>query len=163
MTKINTLESQWLDTTEGFFLFTQCSVWVFSIVSRAGIQGCRLLSSYRFVFPFTMAQRLKHLPAMRNTQVRSLGWEDPLEKEMATHSSILAWRIPWREEPGGLQSTGSQSDTNQRLNNNKWAYMTLSKPERKLVLAQEKKKLRSYKFITFSAKTLFSMVVERVI
>ena len=55
-----------------------------------------------------VAQRLKCLPAMRETQVQSLGWEDPLEKEMATHSSILAWRIPWREEPGGLQSMGSQ-------------------------------------------------------
>ena len=55
-----------------------------------------------------VAQRLKHLPAMWETWVRSLGWEDPLEKEMATHSSILAWRIPWTEEPGGLQSTGSQ-------------------------------------------------------
>ena len=55
-----------------------------------------------------MAQRLKHLPAMRDTWVRSLGWEDPLEKEMATHSSILAWIIPWTEELGGLQSTGSQ-------------------------------------------------------
>ena len=55
-----------------------------------------------------MAQRLKHLPAMRETWVRSLGWEDPLEKEMATHSSILAWRIPWREESGRLQSMGSQ-------------------------------------------------------
>ena len=55
-----------------------------------------------------VAQRLKHLPAMHETWVRSLGWEDPLEKEMATHSSILAWRIPWMEEPGGLQSTGSQ-------------------------------------------------------
>ena len=54
------------------------------------------------------AQRLKRLPAMRETQVGSLDWEDPLEKEMATHSSILAWRIPWTEEPGGLQSTGSQ-------------------------------------------------------
>ena len=54
-----------------------------------------------------MAQRLKHLPAMQETQVRSLGWEDPLEKEMATHFSILAWRIPWMEEPGGLQSMGS--------------------------------------------------------
>ena len=54
------------------------------------------------------AQRLKRLPAMRETWVRSLGWEDSLEKEMATHSSILAWRIPWTEEPGGLQSTGSQ-------------------------------------------------------
>ena len=55
-----------------------------------------------------MAQRVKHLPAMQETQVLSLGQEDPLEKEMATHSSILAWRIPWTEEPGGLQSTGSQ-------------------------------------------------------
>ena len=55
-----------------------------------------------------MAQRLKRLPAMRETWVRSLGQEDPLEKEMATHSSILAWRIPWAEEPGGLQSMGLQ-------------------------------------------------------
>ena len=55
-----------------------------------------------------LAQRIKHLPAMQETQVQSLGWEDPLEKEMTTHSSILAWRIPWTEEPGRLQSTGSQ-------------------------------------------------------
>ena len=55
-----------------------------------------------------VAQRVKRLPAMRETWVRSPGWEDPLEKEMETHSSILAWRIPWMEEPGGLQSTGSQ-------------------------------------------------------
>ena len=55
-----------------------------------------------------VAQRLKCLPAMRGTWVRSLGWEDPLEKEMATRSSILAWRIPWTEEPGALQSMGSQ-------------------------------------------------------
>ena len=49
-----------------------------------------------------MAQRLKRLPAMQETWVRSLGPEDPLEKEMATYSSILAWRIPWAEEPGGV-------------------------------------------------------------
>ena len=55
-----------------------------------------------------VAQTVKRLPEMWETQVRSLGWEDPLEKEMATHSSILAWRIPWIEEPGRLQSTGSQ-------------------------------------------------------
>ena len=55
-----------------------------------------------------VAQRIKHLPAMQETRVRSLGSEDLLEKEMATHSSIPAWRIPWTEEPGGLQSTGSQ-------------------------------------------------------
>ena len=55
-----------------------------------------------------VAQRLKRLPAMQETLVRSPGQEDPLEKEMTTYSSILAWRIPWTEEPGGLQSTGSQ-------------------------------------------------------
>ena len=53
-----------------------------------------------------VAQRLKRLFAMQETWVRSLGWEDPLKKEMATHSSILAWRIPCMEEPGGLQSMG---------------------------------------------------------
>ena len=58
-----------------------------------------------------MAQMVKCLPTVQETQVRSLGWEDPLEKEMATHSSILAWKIPWTEEPGGLQSMGSQSRT----------------------------------------------------
>ena len=55
-----------------------------------------------------VAQRLKPLPAMPETWDQSLGREDPLEKEVATHSRILAWRIPWTEEPGGLQSTGSQ-------------------------------------------------------
>ena len=51
---------------------------------------------------------VKNVPAMQETGVRSLGWEDPLEKGMATHSNILAWKIPWMEEPGGLQSMGSQ-------------------------------------------------------
>ena len=51
---------------------------------------------------------VKRLPAMQETPVRSLGWEDPLEKEIETHSSTLAWRIPWREEPGRLQSMGSR-------------------------------------------------------
>ena len=55
-----------------------------------------------------VAQRLKHLPPMWEIQVQSLGREDPLEKEMVTHSSILAWRIQWTEKPGGLQSTGWQ-------------------------------------------------------
>ena len=58
-----------------------------------------------------LAQRLKHLPAMWETWVQVLGWEDPLEKEMSIHSSTLAWKIPWTEEPGGLQSMGSQSRT----------------------------------------------------
>ena len=53
-----------------------------------------------------VTQTVKNLPAMQETQVQSLGWEDPLEEGMATHFSILAWRIPWAEEPGGLQSVG---------------------------------------------------------
>ena len=55
-----------------------------------------------------VAQMVKNLPAIWETQVRSLGWEDPLEKKMATHSSTLAWKIPWMKEPGRLQSMGSQ-------------------------------------------------------
>ena len=55
-----------------------------------------------------MAQRVKRLPTTRETRVQSLGREDPLEKEMAPHSSILAWKIPWMEKPGRLQSMGSQ-------------------------------------------------------
>ena len=55
-----------------------------------------------------IAQLVKNLPAVQETWVRFLGWKDPLEKEMATHSSILAWKIPWTEEPGRLQSMGSQ-------------------------------------------------------
>ena len=67
-----------------------------------------------FIFQFVntgaslVAQMVKHLPAMRETWVRPLGWEDPLEKAVATHSSILTWKIPWTEQPGRLQPTGSQ-------------------------------------------------------
>ena len=60
------------------------------------------------LWDFPVAQMAKNLPAMQGTQVQSLGQEDPLDKRMATHSNILAWRIPWTEEPGGLQSMGSQ-------------------------------------------------------
>ena len=55
-----------------------------------------------------LAQMVKHLPAMQETRVQSLGWDDPLEKEMATHSSTLVWKIPWTEEPARLQSMGMQ-------------------------------------------------------
>ena len=68
-----------------------------SLMSNSGIFGASIV-----------AQLVKNLPAMQETWVQFLGWEDPLEKEMATHSSILAWRIPWTEEPGRLQSMGSQ-------------------------------------------------------
>ena len=68
-----------------------------------------------------VAQLVKNVPAMQETWVQSLGREDPLEKEMATHSSILAWRIPWTEEPGGLQSVGFQkSDITWQLNHHQW-------------------------------------------
>ena len=62
-------------------------------------------------FQVLVAQMVKNLPVVQETQVRSLGWEEPLEKGIATHSSILTWRIPWTEEPGGVQSVGSQSPT----------------------------------------------------
>ena len=61
--------------------------------------------------PSLLAQIVKNLPATQESWVQSLGWEDPLEKGMATYSSILAWRIPWTEEPGGLLSMESQSWT----------------------------------------------------
>ena len=68
----------------------------------------KCLEYWPSVWASVVAQRLKCLPAMQETWVPSLGREDPLEKEMATHSSILAWRVPWTEEPGGLQSMGLQ-------------------------------------------------------
>ena len=61
-----------------------------------------------YLWDSLVVQRVKSLPAMREAQVRTLGWEGPLVKEMATHSSILAWKISWTVEPGGLQSMGSQ-------------------------------------------------------
>ena len=69
-----------------------------------------LLLSWAFLGPKTslVAQMVKRLSTMRETRVRALGWEDPLEKEMAIHSSTIAWKIPWMEEPGRLQSMGSQ-------------------------------------------------------
>ena len=67
-----------------------------------------LFSCLNFTRASLVAQMVKNLPAMWDTQVQSLGQEDPLEKGMATHSSFLSWRIPWTEEPGGLQSVASQ-------------------------------------------------------
>ena len=66
---------------------------------------------FQYFWASLVAQTVKKLPAMWETWVQSLGWGDPLEEGMATHSSILAWRIPWTEEPGGLQSMGLQSQT----------------------------------------------------
>ena len=69
------------------------------------------LMAFNIIRASLVVQRVKCLPAMQETWVQSLGWEDPLEKEMATHSSILAWKIPWMEEPGRPQSMRSQSQT----------------------------------------------------
>ena len=69
---------------------------------------CHIWLHLLYHMGFPVAQLVKNLPTVRETWVRYLGWEDPLEESMATHSSILAWRIPWIEEPGRLESTGSQ-------------------------------------------------------
>ena len=83
-----------------------------SYISYKMITTISLVNIHHLTWASLVAQLVKNLPAVQGTRVRFLGWEDPLEKEMATHSSILAWRIPWTEEPGRLQSTGSQeSDT----------------------------------------------------
>ena len=81
-----------------------------------------------------VAQMVKRLPAMRETQVQFLGWEDPLEKEMAIHSSTLAWKIPWTEEPDRLQSMGSQRvrhdwTTSLHFKNRKEVFMWLNGKE----------------------------------
>jgi len=71
-------------------------------------QEKNIVTKYGQQMDFPGGSAVKNLPAMQEMQVQSLGWEDPLEEGMATHSSILAWRIPWTEEPGGLQFIGSQ-------------------------------------------------------
>ena len=74
----------------------------------SGVQQSDLIIHIYVIRASLVAQWVKSLPAVWESCVRSRAWEDPLEKEMATHSSILAWRIPWTEVPGGLQSMGSQ-------------------------------------------------------
>ena len=83
----------------------------------SGVQQSVLVMLIYVSMASLVAQLVKGLPAIWETWVQSLGREDPLEKEMATHSSILACRIPWREEPGGLQSTGSQRVGHNRQTN----------------------------------------------
>ena len=77
----------------------------------AGLDGLGLDEGSFTSWASLVAQRVKRLPAMRETWVRSLGQEDPLEKELAPHSSTLAWKIPWTEKPGGLQSMIAKSQT----------------------------------------------------
>ena len=72
--------------------------------------GWWLVGGQGILMSFPGGSVVKNLPTMQETGIQSLGWEDPLEKEMATHSSILAWEIPWTEEPGRLQSMRKESD-----------------------------------------------------
>ena len=74
---------------------------------KVKLRQVKYLINLEAFFPSLMAQTVKHLPAIREIRVQSLGWGDPLEKKMAPHSSTLAWKIPWMEEPGVLQSMGS--------------------------------------------------------
>ena len=101
-----------IHTVKGFSIVNEAEVEVFLEFSCFFCDpvdvGNMISGSSAFSGASLVAQRVKHLPAMWETWVRSLGREDPLEKEMATHSGILAWRIQWTEEPGGLQSMGSQ-------------------------------------------------------
>ena len=86
-------------------------IWVFAFNSLGNISRSRISGSYSNSMASQVAQTVKNLPVTQETLVRSLGQEDSLEKGIASHSSILAWRIPWTEEPGGLQSMGWQSQT----------------------------------------------------
>ena len=83
-----------------------------------------------------VAQSVKNLPAVHETWVRCLGWEDPLEKEMATHSSILAWKTSWTEEPGGLQSMGSQRLRHDWVTN---TYLLITSKKQTKIFCLEKK------------------------
>ena len=82
-------------------------IYIYVLCIHICIHVCNI-QKYIFILVSLVAQMVKNLPAMWENWVQSLGQEDPLKKVMATHSSILAWRIPWTEEPGGLQSMGSQ-------------------------------------------------------
>ena len=108
-------------TTANNMVVNTQSCWEFVIILITHTQKVNYVRRYIYIYGYIyiyththihraslVAQRLKHLPPMPETRVWSLGREDPLEKEMVTHSSILAWRIPWTEKPGRLQSTGSQ-------------------------------------------------------
>ena len=98
------------------FSKTSLNIWKFTVyvLLKPGLENFE----HYFTRISLVAQMVSHLPTMGESWVRSLGWEDPLEKEMATHSNTLAWRIPWMEEPDGLQSMGSQRvghNTTERL------------------------------------------------
>ena len=85
------------------------------LVKRSSFLIEDLAISTKTIWASLIAQLVRNLPVVQETQVQFLGWEDLLEKKLATHSSILVWRNPWTEKPGGLQSIGSQRDMTERL------------------------------------------------
>ena len=118
-----TLYEEWVVQTQSMSSIIRKD-WIKMLVVRTHLwklakgqsQGISFLSQRQLTRASLVAQTVKNLPAMQETMVQSLGREDPLEKGMATHSSILAWRIPWMEEPGGLQYWGcKESNMTQRL------------------------------------------------
>ena len=110
-----------------------------SMESQRVRQDWATILTQRTQLGFLGGSAVENLPAAQETHemlVRSLGWDDPLEEGMATHSSTLAWRIPWTEEPGGLQSTWSQRDTIEWLNTHAHARVSLSHTRRTHLLSQ---------------------------
>ena len=107
---------------------------------QGSLMGCRLWGSHRVGHNWSdlaaaaslVAQSVKNLPAVQETRVQSLGWEDPLEKATAIHSSILAWKISWTEEPGGLQSMGSQRVGHDWATNTNTSYYARQSKESRL-------------------------------
>ena len=110
----NPLQYPWLENPHGQRSLAGCSPWSHRVghdwatKHRIGLVCILLIYNLAWVWASPVTQMVKNLPAMWETRVQSPGWEDPLEKGMTTHSNILAWGIPWIEEPGGLQSMGCQ-------------------------------------------------------
>jgi len=105
-------------STYGLKIFREIFSRKFQKAKLESVHSNNCLHNLYIVLGFCDGSRVKNSPAVQETLVWSLGREDPLEEEMATHSSILAWRIPWTEEPGGLQSIGSQRDRHDGIMNN---------------------------------------------
>ena len=120
---------------------------LFQVASKEFILHC----SINYVRTSLVTQKLKRLSTMQETWVPSLGWEDPLEKEMAIHSSILAWKIPWTEEPGRLQSMGSR-----RVRHNWATSLSLSLP-----LTMQN--IRIWRFIIFILFTLWPWLIYLIL
>ena len=104
-----------------------------SLPEQDGAAGS-LHEGWGCVLGFPGGSAVKNLPAVQETRVQSLSWEDSLEESRATHSSILAWRIPWTEEPGGLQSMGSQRVRHKRATREGWGVVCVQGSGRRAVL-----------------------------